>query len=227
MARWVSLLIALLSLGQTALNAYVAETNLGGNLFLANRAYTLDSEYVPEDLIHPEVLSAYPHIMLREEAAHALEDMFAAAENEQGYQLMAISGYRSYRSQANIYKRKLSTVKNERDAQLYVSPPGASEHQLGLAMDLGLKSKQNLRESFAFTKEGKWVAQNAHRFGFVIRYEKEWVDITGYAYEPWHIRYVGKEHADRMFELKVPLETYVQQLQQAAFGNYLPKGGKE
>lgn len=224
MARLISLLIALLSLGQATLNAYIAETNLGGNLFLVNRTYALDSEYVPDDLVHPNVLSANARITMRREAAQALEEMFAAAEKEKGYRLMAVSGYRSYQTQANIYKRKLSTVKNVKDAQLYVALPGTSEHQLGLAMDLGRKSKQNLRESFGVTDEGKWVAENAHRFGFIIRYLKEWTAITGYAYEPWHVRYVGKEHSARLFELHIPLETYVEQLQQAAFGHYLPKG---
>lgn len=224
MARLISLLIALLSLGQTTLDAYVAQTNLGGNLFLVNRIYALDSEYAPEDLVHPAVLSANARITMRAEAAHALEEMFAAAEKERGYRLMAVSGYRSYQTQATIYKRKLSAVKKEQEAQLYVALPGTSEHQLGLAMDLGRKSKQNLRESFGSTDEGKWVAENAHRFGFIVRYQKEWTDITGYAYEPWHVRYVGKEHAQRIFEQHIPLETYVEQLQQAAFGNYLPKG---
>lgn len=224
MTRFISLLIALLALGQTTLDAYVAQTNLGGNLYLVNRTYVLDSEFEPGDLVHPNVLSAKGSITLRKEAAKALEDMFAAAEREGGYRLMAVSGYRSYQAQANIYKRKIAAVKNEREAQLYVAPPGASEHQLGLAMDIGRQSRQNLNENFGSTAEGQWLAQNAHRFGFIIRYQKEWTEITGYAYEPWHVRYVGLEHASRLYDMHIPLETYVLAMQQAAFGEYMPEG---
>ena len=102
-------------------------------------------------------------------------------------------------------------------ALLLVAPPGASEHQLGLAMDLGSKKNTSLTESFFDTAEGKWVAENCHRFGFIIRYKEEWTDITGYAYEPWHVRYVGPEHAARIHELDIPFETYVAQLRQARY----------
>jgi hypothetical protein len=69
------------------------------------------------------------------------------------------------------------------------------------------------------------VSQNAHRFGYIIRYKQEWTDITGYAYEPWHIRYIGEEHAARVFAMDVPLEHYVASLQEAVFGEYLLAGG--
>ena len=87
--------------------------------------------------------------------------------------------------------------------------PGTSEHQLGLAMDISKKNSSQLNTSFAETEEGQWVAANAHRFGFIVRYLKEYEDVTGYMYEPWHVRYVGKEQAQAIYESGVPMETYM------------------
>ncbi len=96
-------------------------------------------------------------------------------------------------------------------ADEYVARPGASEHQLALAMDVGQESdKVNLTSSFGRTKGGKWVRENCWRFGFILRYDEGWEEITGYSYEPWHVRYVGKENAQRIYEANVPLETYLQ-----------------
>ncbi len=215
-AKLISLLLLLLSLGQDTLNAYVDEMNLGGNLFLVNREYMLSSDYVPQDLVKPNVQANNNNIKMRAEAAAALEEMFQAAKTEEGYTLVAISGYRSYGKQSTIFSNKVSKV-GKTKAMLLVAPPGASEHQLGLAMDLGSKKNTSLTESFFDTPEGKWVADNCHRFGFIIRYKEEWTDITGYAYEPWHVRYVGKEHAVRIYELNIPLETYIAQLRQARY----------
>ena len=93
--------------------------------------------------------------------------------------------------------------------------PGPSEHQRGFAMDVGQKkSKAGLTASFGKTKGGKWVAENCWRFGFILRYQEGWEDITGYNYEPWHVRYVGKEHAQAMHEANVPMETYMADYQE-------------
>ena len=178
-----------------------------------NRDYPLSRDYVPGDLVEPK-LQRLPGHHPRQEAARALERLFAAA-SEEGCHLMAISGYRSYGRQQAIYGRKIQNTGSAGKAQRLVAPPGASEHQLGLAMDVGRKSKQNLHFSFGDSKEGQWLARNAHRFGFIIRYQKQWTEITGYAYEPWHIRYVGEEHAARLYELDVPLESYVAMLFEA------------
>lgn len=215
-AKLISLLLLLLSLGQDTLNVYVDEMNLGGNLFLVNRDYMLSSDYVPQDLVKPNVQANNNNIKMRAEAAAALEEMFQVAKAEAGYTLVAISGYRSYSKQSTIFSNKVNKV-GKTKAMLLVAPPGASEHQLGLAMDLGSKKNTSLTESFFDTPEGKWVADNCHRFGFIIRYKEEWTDITGYAYEPWHVRYVGKEHAARIYELDIPLETYIAQLRQARY----------
>ena len=76
-------------------------------------------------------------------------------------------------------------------------------------MDLGCKRNTSLTESFINTPEGAWVAENAHRFGYIIRYKEEWTEITGYSYEPWHVRYVGTEHARVMRDEGLCLEEYI------------------
>lgn len=224
-SKILALLLSLLSLSQTTLDAYIAETNLGGNLFLVNRTYMLDREYVPEDLVKPNVLKTSEDITMRQEAARALEEMFQCALAEGGFTLQAVSGYRAYNTQAAIFERKINNTGSKKKAQLLVAPAGSSEHQLGLAMDVGRKTNTDLNKSFGSTPEGIWVAENAHRFGYIIRYKKEWTEITGYAYEPWHIRYVGKEHAERIYTLDIPLEHYIEQLQKAAFGERIMAAG--
>ena len=104
---------------------------------------------------------------------------------------------------------------SEEKADEYVARPGASEHQLGMAMDVGQRnSSAGLTSSFADTKGGAWIAENCWRFGFILRYQEGWEDITGYSYEPWHVRYVGLEHAQAMHEANVPMETYMEDLRE-------------
>ncbi|MBQ2976290.1 MAG: M15 family metallopeptidase [Clostridia bacterium] len=216
LAKLLTLLMMLLSLGQDVIGQYADEMSLGGNLFLVNRDYALASDYVPNDLTRPDVQMTSSNIKMRSEAAAALEEMFQAAKDEMGYTLVAVSGYRSYGQQSAIFERKVKNV-GKKAALLLVAPPGCSEHQLGLAMDLGCKRNTSLTESFINTPEGAWVAENAHRFGYIIRYKEEWTEITGYSYEPWHVRYVGKEHARRIHALDIPMEYYIAQLQEAQF----------
>ncbi|MBR1584762.1 MAG: M15 family metallopeptidase [Clostridia bacterium] len=215
-SKLLALMMMLLTLSQGAVEAYENEMSLGGNLFLVNRDYALASTYAPDDLVKPKVKGVSDGTMMRAEAARALEEMFQAALDEGNHQLYAISGYRSYNKQNVIHTRKVRQV--GKAAALRVSaPPGCSEHQLGLAMDLGCKTSMHLTESFGQTPEGIWVAENCHRFGFIIRYKAEWEEITGYAYEPWHIRYVGAEHAARIHELDIPFEYYVASLREIQY----------
>ncbi len=211
-SKLLAAICSLLTLGSFSLKATSYDVSLGGDLFLVNRTYTLDSTYAPDDLVKPDVLLTNDDVKMRREAADALKELFDAAETEQGYTLHAVSGYRSYYTQKTIFNRKIKRVGTVARAQKYVAPPGASEHQLGLAMDIGTPKKAGLTSAFGDTDEGKWVAQNAHRFGYIIRYKKGWEDITGYSYEPWHIRYVGVEHAQTIFERDIPLEYYVEEL---------------
>lgn len=213
----LSLLAVFLSLSTTTVDLYAAQTNLGGSLYLVNQTFKLHEDFVPADLVQPLCAGKNSGIFMRKAAADSLDALFASAKDA-GYTLVAVSGYRSFSTQRSIYGRKLSS--GDKRGKLYVAPPGASEHQLGLAMDLGRKGKTKLNAAFGSSDEGVWVAQNAHRFGFIIRYKDGWQDITGYAPEPWHIRYVGLEHAGHIHELDVPLEVYTEQLSLFNFGEY-------
>lgn len=226
MDKLLALLLAFLSLGQHTLDAYIQETNPGGNLYLVNRTYRLSKDYVPPDLVKPDVLCLSQDLMLRKEAAEALKELFDAAKAEQGYVLCGVSGYRGYFTQAAIFKRKIGRTGSEGKAKLLVAPPGTSEHQLGLAIDIGRKNNSGLNKGFGSSPEGQWVAENAHRFGYIIRYQKDATSITGYAYEPWHLRYVGKEHAPYIYELNIPLDVYVEKLRETVFGELMAKGGE-
>lgn len=213
--RLISLFMLLLTLGENVLMGYADDMNLGGYLFLVNRDYAISSAYKPDDLVMPNVRRTGDSVLLRKDAAAALEEMFMDAM-EVGHTLVAVSGYRSYKTQSNIFARKVNNV-GKRAAMLLVAPPGTSEHQLGLAMDIGCKGDTGLESSFGRTQDGIWVAENCHRYGFIIRYKEEWTDITGYAYEPWHLRYVGVEHATRIHELDIPLEYYIEELRNVQF----------
>ena len=216
-----ALLTMLLSLSQQTLNAYVDQMNLGGNLILINREFMLAENYAPDDLVRPDVTCLYSNIKMRAEAAEALKEMFDAAK-EEGYRLVAISGYRSYGQQTNIFNRKVKSVGKEK-ARLLVADPGASEHQLGLAMDLGSRENTSLAESFGATAAGRWVNEHCYEYGFIIRYKEEWTEITGYAFEPWHVRYVGKEHSMRIKALDIPLEYYIETLREATYAKLMGK----
>lgn len=219
MKQLMALLLLSLSIAQGGMQEHVANTSLGGNLYLVNRNYMLAQEYEPADLTIPDVLGAQNGLRLREEPARQLEQLFSAAKAD-GFSLIAVSGYRSFGQQSAIYERKIRNTGSEAQAQLWVAPPGASEHQLGLAVDLGRKADAKLA-AFGGSKEDRWLQEHAHEFGFIIRYKAAWMPITGYADEPWHIRYVGIEHASELVHLDMPLETYIELLGQAMYGEYL------
>ncbi len=168
---------------------------------------------VPITLVKPDVPptreAISENIYMQPEAAAALEKLFAGAKDE-GLTLLATSGYRSYSTQKAIFDRKLKTM-SERAANASVAKPGYSEHQTGLAMDVeGLSSLGiGLVDDFGETPEGKWLAEHCHEYGFIIRYPKGKTDITGYIYEPWHIRYVGQEAAAEIAALDITFEEYI------------------
>ena len=180
---------------------------VNGNLFLVNRQWMISENYVPS-VVDSHVRG---HVrMMRADAAQALKEMFEACRAETGKTLVSVSGYRSYGKQSNLYRRKLRRVNGSVEkAQYYVAPPGSSEHQLGLAMDIGQMDGEGLSASFGKTAAGAWARENCWRFGFILRYDDPWESITGYKYEPWHFRYVGKENAEAIHEANVPLETWL------------------
>lgn len=178
---------------------------------IVNKNKELPADYVPEDLVKPDVKFSSSgwseKKLMRQEAADALEDLFQAAE-EAGVDLVAVSGYRSYERQQATYQSALKR-KGQASTSRYNARPGQSEHQTGLAMDVSSPSVDcQLIESFGETEAGRWLADNAHEFGFIIRYEKGKEEVTGYNYEPWHIRYVGKELANILKQKGVAMEEY-------------------
>lgn len=181
---------------------------------VANKTRPLNPQnYTPSDLTVPDValrLTANDEEMqLRQTAATALEELFADA-GRAGYELLLASGYRSYTYQKGLYNHYVN-VQGKAVADTQSARPGYSEHQTGLAVDIGPASRDcEVEECFAATPEGKWVAKNAHLHGFIIRYPKDKQSVTGYIYEPWHLRYVGKDLANEVFNAgNPPLETFL------------------
>lgn len=186
--------------------------NPKNELALVNKQYALPEGYIPSDLKRPNVRFSFGEeelekSYLREEAANALEKMFDQAKQE-GIELNAVSGYRSYERQVALFAAEVSRVGEEQAVQA-VAVPGNSEHQTGLAMDISSDSVNNeLSEQFESSIEGKWLAENAHRFGYILRYPKGKENITGYQFEPWHFRYVGEKSATVIYEKNWTLEEF-------------------
>lgn len=195
-----------------SLPAFAASFDDDGVLRLVNREEKITKKYEPVDLVKPDVpvnkKNQAEQIYMRPAAAKALEEMFAAAKEEKGYVLLAVSGYRPYGTQQLLFNNKVAAVGSKEAAQKKVAPAGASEHQLGLAMDVLSENFRLLNSGFLDTEEGKWLYENCHRFGFIVRYKKEWSNITGYSAEPWHFRYIGVSHATAVSKLNIPYETY-------------------
>lgn len=176
-----------------------------------NKQRKLPDGYEPRDLVVPDVSFSFtetlPKKKMRKEAAEALEQLFIASDNAQ-LNLVAASGYRSYDRQKQIYESNVA-VNGQEHADKFSAKPGTSEHQTGLAMDVtSAEVAFALEQTFKQTAEGTWLAENAHKFGFIIRYPEGKSDITGYSYEPWHIRYVGKPVAKEIYEKNITLEEY-------------------
>ncbi|MBR1409278.1 MAG: M15 family metallopeptidase [Clostridia bacterium] len=184
-------------------------------IVLANKTHLLDEQYIPPDLVKLKCrkISSDP-IQMREAASEALSEMFDAAK-EQGITLYAHSGYRSYRTQKTMYYNRLKKNNGKDDG--VVAYPGSSDHQTGLGIDVINKAGIGKRftSAFADTKEGKWIAENCWRFGFIIRYQKEKEELTEITYEPWHLRYVGVQVAEYIRDQGQCLEEFTAEWQAA------------
>lgn len=163
-------------------------------------------EYAPDTLITPNVTlrmaNGNSEMRLKQEASVALEIMFADAKKD-NKNLMLVSGYRSYQLQIAIYNANVQKY-GQAGSDKQSARPGTSEHQTGLAADVGSINREcELEICFADSPEGIWLTANAHLHGFIIRYPEGKENITGYQYEPWHLRYVGKELATEMHTSKI------------------------
>ena len=159
-------------------------------------------KYQPENLVSP----AFPKpkvqnpfgLQLREEAALATEEMASAMAEEGIGTLILNSGFRTYKNQQGLYNRTRDT-RGLAVAEKLSARPGHSEHQLGLAADFSVRGQGCvIMVCFGNTEAGKWLAENAHEYGFVLRYPKGFKPTTGFQYEPWHFRYVDVELATEM-----------------------------
>jgi len=159
---------------------------------LVDKEHSLPSDYEPDDLT--ELKNGFYKVnrgglMLRSAAAASLEEMAFAAAAE-GQTLLTSSAYRSFSYQSQIYNRAVSQI-GQAAADRESARPGHSQHQLGLVVDFG-----SIDDSFALTAESRWLSANAWRFGWSLSYPNGYEDITGYRWESWHYRYVGKELAE-------------------------------
>jgi D-alanyl-D-alanine carboxypeptidase len=174
---------------------------------VANKGRPLKPLKYTPDLAVPKVSlrlsSTSPEMHLDKRAIGPLEKLFAAARKA-GYHLQLASGYRSYQEQVVVYHNE---VKNYGQAQAdrESARPGHSEHQTGLSADVEPVSRQcEVAQCFGATPEGKWLAKNAYQYGFVIRYPKGYQHVTGYEWEPWHLRYVGSYLSKELHKTGTP-----------------------
>ena len=176
-----------------------------GYLIICNKYHKLKNNYVP-DLVS---LSGYGGGQMERVAAKHFKEMSDAAKKE-GIRVYNISGYRSYNTQKNLYNSYVSRD-GKTKADTYSARAGTSEHQTGLATDIN-----SISTSFETTEAYKWMAKNAYKYGFILRYPKGKEHITGYMYEPWHYRYVGKDVAKIIYEKNITYEEY--------YATYILKG---
>lgn len=167
-------------------------------LVIANKKHKLPDGYVPDDLVSLNVATAYGDVQMKQAAADAIANMFSAA-NQEGIYPVVTTAYRGEDFQSQLYYGYV-----ERDGQemadTYSSRPGYSDHQTGLAADISCSEiGYELSDAFADTNEGEWLKNNAHTYGFVMRYPEGKEQITGYTFEPWHFRYVGVEEATAIY----------------------------
>lgn len=156
-------------------------------------------DYAPTDLVTVPVPYANAPT-LRAEASRAIVTMFDAITADTGLRLQSQSAYRSYSTQVSVYAGNVARFGQER-ADLVSARPGFSEHQTGLVMDISsVPAVCSLDVCFAGTPEGRWLAENGWRYGFLMRYPEGKTEITGYSFEPWHYRYIGTELAAEMHD---------------------------
>ncbi|MCL6456873.1 MAG: M15 family metallopeptidase [Gorillibacterium sp.] len=192
-------------------SAVPVDTDSDSIAVLVNKQLALPDNYKPDDLVYPNVHFIFDDKiekrMMRKEAATALEDLFAGAEAD-GIFLGGVSAFRSQATQTVLFQNYVKKDGEEK-AKMYSSVPGHSEHQTGLAIDVSGSTGVCAAEfCFEGTPEAEWLAAHAHEYGYIIRYLKGKEDITGFDYEPWHIRYVGTEMAADIYSRGITLEEY-------------------
>ena len=178
--------------------------NQDSNFVLVNKFYYLDKNYVPDNLEEIDTNYSVAGKYLVNVARISFECL-AKKANEEGFTIRAVSTYRSYSYQENLYNNYVAQD-GVNNADKYSARAGFSEHQTGLAVDVD--NRVSGFNEFESTKEYEWMRENAHKYGFILRYPKDKEYITGYIYEPWHYRYVGVEIATFIHKNNLTFEEY-------------------
>lgn len=172
--------------------------------FIINKNNKLSSNYIPNDLETINIKYSLENKYLRHTARIAFENMAKQAKKE-GYNIIAVSTYRSYNYQKKLYDNYVK-AKGFYYADMASARAGHSEHQTGLAIDVANETYDY--DNFEKTKEFEWMNNNCYKYGFILRYPKAKFHITGFKYEPWHYRYVGIETAKYIHKNNLTLEEY-------------------
>lgn len=177
---------------------------------IVNKQHGIPASFVPQ-LVVPDVQlrlsSREEQMQINTTTEPAIKEMFEAAKSD-GVVLVFGSGYRSGALQQQFYD-SYKAKDGQAAADTYSARPGHSEHQTGFAADItSISGTCHLEICWEDTPEGKWVAANAYKYGFIVRYQKDKQDITGYQYEPWHVRYVGRELAAEIHRTGQTLEEF-------------------
>jgi len=195
------------------LTAALKDARDKGLLILVNKEYPIDREYKPDDLTKIKYYvpdRAEGTRYMRAEAAEAFHRMVESAALD-GVELKMTTAYRSYDFQKILFDNYVAN-EGEEKANTFSARPGQSEHQTGLAVDVSSPCVDyQLSNDYGNTTEGKWIENHAHRFGFILRFPKGKEDVTGYQYEPWHLRYVGLAAAKIIYEKNLTLEEFLQE----------------
>lgn len=173
-------------------------------MVLVNKLNRLQSNYVPHDLEQISLNYATNNKFLRKEAKENFEKLSSDAKKI-GYSIIAVSAYRDYDYQENLFNNYVKE-KGENYALKCSAKAGHSEHQTGLSVDV--MGSNNDYDQFEKSKEFDWMKNNSYKYGFILRYPKGKEYITGFKYEPWHYRYVGKEIAKEIYDLDITYEEY-------------------
>ncbi len=177
---------------------------------VVNKNRRLEKGYEPDNLTSITVSSQHSgnNNLIRSDILPSIEQLFSDASSE-GIRLTITSAYRSYSTQEGLFNNYANQYGYEK-AATFSAFAGASEHQTGLVVDIGSLDNMstNFSDSFGETNAGKWLASNAHTYGFILRYPKGKQDITTYKYEPWHFRYVGVDLATYLHENSLTLEEF-------------------
>ena len=180
-------------------------TNPNDILVLVNKNSKLARSFIPNNLVTIDIKWANEKKLVREEAKINFEQLCSDA-HKMGYNIIAISAFRDYDYQNQLYNYYVET-KGQKYADLVSARPGHSEHQTGLAIDV--MGSNNDYNKFDESIEFEWMKNNAHLYGFILRYPKGKEKITGFKYEPWHYRYVGKKSATEIYHKNITLEEYL------------------